>query len=93
MVVSGLIDFLNAKPPTADRDHRNDRHADDVGIRRPESRRGFRAERPRGHSRDRADELIHVRGRTRARPPVSLRMAARLIIRAVAKLPELLQKT
>ena len=86
MVVSGLIDFLNAKPPTADRDHRNDRH-------RPDSQCGFRAERPRGHSRDRADELIHVRGRTRARPPVSLRMAARLIIRAVAKLPELLQKT
>ena len=56
-----MIDFLNARPPTADRDHRNDRHADNVGVRRPDSRRGFRAERPRGHSRDRADELIHVR--------------------------------
>ena len=88
MVVSGLIDFLNAKPP--DRDHRNDRHADDVGVRRPDGRCGFRAERPRGHSRDRADGLIHVRGRTgRVRPfhsewRRSVARPARLIIRAVA---------
>jgi hypothetical protein len=59
--VSGIRDWLSGRSPAKDHDHRNDRHADDEGVHRLDSRCGRHAELPRGRNRGHADELLRVR--------------------------------
>ena len=55
--------LVNERPPSADRDHRNDRHADDVIARRPDNQHGPHVEPPHDRSPDHADAPSDVRWR------------------------------